>query len=664
MASPQLWELHIEKDRDKYRYLVDDPGSGTISYRGALTVPSDVRSEVLDTFDDLLAVLGEVRGEPSMRADEAFAEAGATPEEMGRLIYKYMIPSECRSRIQSIDSEFVKISTDDVEVPWELLFDGTDFFSIKNAVGRTIQANTAVAGSDRPTRKQDRVLLVGNPTCDLEGASREVSVLADVFGSMSNVAVDVLEGADATFRNLVFEHLEEHFYDIIHYAGHTSFDESRPDQSEIHLNDGGVTAQYLMNILDPPPRLVFMNSCSSSTSTGLEYWEREGKVTGLATSFLSSGVDHYVGALWPVSDEVSRELAAGFYRRIAEGDPIGVALQGGKEDAVATYADSLSPSAFILYGDPRTVFSSGADAAKRELLQETSYQSSRRLCADIGVGRVDAGFLGLNQVLVRLEQGLPVKVVGVSSYSSGGVGIIANPTAGIESVGDLEGAVVGVAPNMESTSLRWFHGVLDSADVDPHDVTMIDLGGSDHYRYLEDDRLDATVTWDPWKTLAESVGTLVTDDSYADERSYEVIVANTDLIERRESHLREMLNTHFHVIERIEELEEYPPTYLNRLGINAMDSGLSDDGYARPGREKHFGPDLEADLKRTIEVELEYLQDRHFVPGTSRIDVEDVVDLSFVPEASEPKSIRTSELSIGHNDSLACIVGIEDDLYV
>lgn len=299
--------------------------------------------------------------------------------------------------------------------------------------------------------------------------------------------------------------------------------------------------------------------------------------------------------------------------------------------------------------------------SKTKLLNQTSYESSRKLCSQIGLGEVDVGFFGLNQALYRIMQGLDIRIVGVSSYSEGGIGIVAAPDSDIETVEDLVGKTVGVATNRESTVNRWLRDTLQAADVDLSVVSTIEMSGTEHYRNVRSSAVDAVVTWDPWKSLAATVGTLVADDSAAENRSYEVIVASETVLAQQADDVRSLLNTHFHVVDEIKDAEQYPDTYANRLGIDAESVGLQDDGYVRPGRADHFEGQLEADLRATIPTELDFLQDRQFVQTTEFDDA--LIDFSYIPDESPPETIELDSIQIGHNDSLACVTGIERGYY-
>jgi len=489
-----------------------------------------------------------------------------------------------------------------------------------------------------------------------------VEGLGNLFETTRGVEVDILTQEEATSQNLIFNHLEDNYYDIIHYAGHTSFNEQNPEQSQIHLNDTAITAQYLLNLLNTPPRLMFLNSCSSSTSGGVEYWEQEGQVSGLASSVISAGVDQYIGAMWPVSDRVSQQLSRTFYEQLFNGAAVGHALQTARNRIIESSQESLSAASFILYGDPRAASAQTNSVPKQKRLTETSYESSRDLCSKIGIGSVDIGFLGLNQTLYRMHQGLDVRIIGISAYSEGGIGIIASSDTDIETVEDLAGRQIAVAPNRESTANRWLKDVLRGADIDPRSVSKIEMNGTDHYRHIRETKIDAVATWDPWKSLAERVGRLITDDSYADERSYEVIVASEQFLESDRDKLESVLNTHFHVIDEIENLEEYPDTYANRLGIDSSAVGMQQDGYVRPTRTEHLAEHLESDLRATVERELEFLEEEGFVRDTD-FDA-DHIDFSVIPEESPPETIELDSIRVGHQDSLACISAVERGYYV
>lgn len=353
-----LWEIEIERNKEtnEYTFKIDNPNKG-IRFKKTAQIQEKTRKKVLNTLDKCFSVLSMARSKSPEKVPDLFEEEDVAPEQVGELIHNYMIPEKCLDKLERIDSDYVRISTDDLEIPWELIYDGEEFFSLKNSVGRTITTSREPEKEERPNSSKIRTLLIGDPECNLEGARKEVKILEKKFSSRNGIEVDTLIGDDANYDNLLFNYLDN-YYDIIHYAGHTKYKGENPEKSKIRLHDGKITGETLSSFkfLNPPPKLVFLNSCESSSSSEVEYWEEEGKVTGLATTFVSSGVDNYIGTLWPIKDQISHTLAREFYEKVLKGNPVGFSLKRAKLEAIEEWKDYLSPSSFILYGDPRNSY--------------------------------------------------------------------------------------------------------------------------------------------------------------------------------------------------------------------------------------------------------------------------------------------------------------------
>lgn len=142
--------------------------------------------------------------------------------------------------------------------------------------------------------------------------------------------VDYLKQEEATAGNIL-EKLESNFYDILHFAGHAEFNPKYPEESSLILHDEHITAGYIFQVVTRPPTLAFINACSSAKTTGIEYLETQGKLTGMTSAFLSSGVNAYIGTLWSVHDGVVAELSINFYQRVLKGESIGLALRNAKK---------------------------------------------------------------------------------------------------------------------------------------------------------------------------------------------------------------------------------------------------------------------------------------------------------------------------------------------
>jgi CHAT domain-containing protein len=360
MKEDKVCKIYIEKAEEDYRYLIEDSSRGTTSFRDRMTIPHPSRDRILKKLKFLGATVGWTKGAKKQKITNRGLEVAKNEnikeniEKIGGLIFKYMIPLSCKDYLSEIDTEYVVLSTDDVEIPWELMHDGTDFYCLKYSIGRKIQARVQF----KPTKRQKtdilNALFIANPTEDLPDAEKEVDTIVTNLKE-EKIKFQYLKGENATIDSL-FEMLETEKFDIFHYAGHAGFNIKHPEESIIRLYDDEITAKYLLNIFEEvPPRLVFMNACESAASKEIEYLEYESKLTGMATAFISAGVDAYIGTFWPVHDKMASELSINLYKRIVEGESIGSALKNAKATIFQEYGNfSNTWASFVLYGDPIT----------------------------------------------------------------------------------------------------------------------------------------------------------------------------------------------------------------------------------------------------------------------------------------------------------------------
>jgi CHAT domain-containing protein len=193
------------------------------------------------------------------------------------------------------------------------------------------------------------VLLVVNPTEDLDGAEEEAQKIRQLFPSSSAVRIEEVRGSEATSKRLL-DLFRSGRFDVLHYAGHAMFDAASP------VNSGILCAQHQMITgadlagLSNLPALVFFNACESARIRGYKprqkltrlskpkleaHARRESKervVTniGLAEAFLRGGVANYIGTYWPVGDESAMQFAKTLYSEIVAGKSVGDALQSGR----------------------------------------------------------------------------------------------------------------------------------------------------------------------------------------------------------------------------------------------------------------------------------------------------------------------------------------------
>lgn len=280
--------------------------------------------------------------------------------DTGKLLYRLVVPDEMQGYLSGSHCSLT-VTSNDLELPWELMYDGRGFLCMQRPVGRMPMGYRFPRGLDRPIARpvRKRMLFIADPNGNLEGARKEIETIQEALKKDQRGAtleVRVLEGKDVTTEN-VNDQLLSGELDIIHYCGHANFEEQQPEMSALLLHQGDLcNAQKIRRILEGHP-LVFLNACRSGAAaneqpeTDTDYVLR-GPAEGLASAFIYGGALGCVGALWPVYDEPAAHFAIEFYRGVLRGEMIGEALWKARIESWKTYPNSITWASFVLYGDP------------------------------------------------------------------------------------------------------------------------------------------------------------------------------------------------------------------------------------------------------------------------------------------------------------------------
>jgi CHAT domain-containing protein len=261
-------------------------------------------------------------------------------------IYEKLLPFEIRQGLESLpESSALTIDLDEKSspIPWELSNDGRKSLHMKFNCARTLKAPEAKGKSDSPSQQQ--LVIVANPTGDLPGASAEANYIVSQLMGMRQVRIARF-GQELT-KKAFLDLLKGIQCNILHYSGHSKESQESQEESYLLLRDGPCYARDVQTALsEKPPFIVFVDSCLSAAR--LQYG-----TTSIASSFLKAGVENYVGALWPVSDNGAAMLASDFYRLVIYGNPIGEALRKARLASFAKWQyNDVVWSSYILYGDP------------------------------------------------------------------------------------------------------------------------------------------------------------------------------------------------------------------------------------------------------------------------------------------------------------------------
>lgn len=280
-------------------------------------------------------------------------------KKCGQLLFDLLIPPQAKAKLADTSATVLTLRLDDslVHIPWELLYDGREFLCRRFAIGRIASTRqTPTARAVRAPRAPFNVLIIADPRGDLEASYREgLDIKAFLDQKREVFHVDFKSHpVDIAF---VKKNLRD--YDIVHYAGHATYDARSPSDSGWLLSDGMLKAGEIaaMGGLQPMPALVFSNACQSGHTDGWIVDDQEQRIFGLANAFLLSGVQHYIGTFRETVDEPSSRFAKRFYAAVAAGKSIGTSLRDARLAPIgAGEMKTIVWANYMLYGDPNRGF--------------------------------------------------------------------------------------------------------------------------------------------------------------------------------------------------------------------------------------------------------------------------------------------------------------------
>lgn len=204
---------------------------------------------------------------------------------------------------------------------------------------------------DRAAARDLKVLLVIDPTEDLDGARKEGERIRKLLRAR-DIQFRELEGPQARKGELLrcFQSGE---YDLVHYAGHAFFDPNHRAGSGILCHGHEVLSGGDLASLRQLPSLMFFNACESARVRrpgGLQAASNEpvrGTI-GFAESFLAGGVANYLGTYWPVDDDAAEAFATEFYSMLLDGKTLGDAVLRGRQAVFGQGSGDWAD--YVLYG--------------------------------------------------------------------------------------------------------------------------------------------------------------------------------------------------------------------------------------------------------------------------------------------------------------------------
>ncbi|MGD9006844.1 MAG: CHAT domain-containing protein [Desulfobacteraceae bacterium] len=281
-------------------------------------------------------------------------------KENGQHFRDELFPISIKNRLNDTTADQLILTLDDqlVHIPWELLHDGKTFLCQRFAMGRVVRTRQTVSAShSRMLTPPLQMLILADPGGDLNAAYQEGVNLRDDMDTLQS-SMQVAFRSQGVSADMLKAKLRN--YDLIHFAGHATYDDHHPENSGWRLSKGSLSAADIAKMAGTGsmPALVFSNACQSARTDARDISSNmHHRIFGLANAFILSGVKHYVGTFWEISDETSQRFSSAFYHFFLKGMPIGKAVQAARLALIETLGEqNIIWASYLLYGDPTAVY--------------------------------------------------------------------------------------------------------------------------------------------------------------------------------------------------------------------------------------------------------------------------------------------------------------------
>ncbi len=194
---------------------------------------------------------------------------------------------------------------------------------------------------------------------------------------------------------------------------------------------------------------------------------------------------------------------------------------------------------------------------------------------------LEAASLTLDEVLLLRQQGVPVKVVLVHDVSEGGDVIVARQ--GIASMSDLKGKRMGVEAGALGAYVLTRALELNQMSLD--DIVIVNRDVNMHESAMQQDEVDAVVTFEPVRTrLLSQGGVQVFDSRQIPNEIVDVLVVHEDVLTQRPEAITALVERWFFALSEMKAKPAATAAMMaNRLAISADEVMQSYDGLRLPG---------------------------------------------------------------------------------
>ncbi len=221
-------------------------------------------------------------------------------------------------------------------------------------------------------------------------------------------------------------------------------------------------------------------------------------------------------------------------------------------------------------------------------LKETSVRVTELPSSNLNMeafsnGSTDLSTLTLDETLTLLARGHKLRILLVMDISNGADAVVAKP--GIKSLAELKGKRLG----MENIPLGAYilSRVLDMSGLKAADIDVIPMPEDKHEKAYLQDKIDAAITMEPYKSKITKAGAhVLLDSSQFPNEIFDLIVVREEVYQTRRDHLCHLAQQWFRTLDYVQANQQDAYTRMGkRLGMDAAAFRASMDGLKIPSRQ-------------------------------------------------------------------------------
>lgn len=137
-------------------------------------------------------------------------------------------------------------------------------------------------------------------------------------------------------------------------------------------------------------------------------------------------------------------------------------------------------------------------------IESQVYNSGPMINEVLAAGQADVGIVGDVPAVLAAARGIPIKIVATVGGGNHRHRLMVPLESSMEELPDLRGKQLGIV--LGSTAHSGYYHLMEKYNLNPQDITLVNLNPGDMPEALAANQVDAILTWEPIPSLIESRG--------------------------------------------------------------------------------------------------------------------------------------------------------------